>query len=383
MSLRALAAAALGVLLALLLAAALAAAAPAEAGRRVPAGFVGTNIDGPLMKDSELLKSQMKPMLQAGIESIRMTFDWSRIQPYESIEDVPPDFLPYYPLVDGRPTDFRATDERVRRAAKRGMSVMPVLLYAPRWAAQHPGRRSSPPRDPDDFAHFAVTMVHRYGSHGTFWNQNPDVPRLPIRDWQIWNEPHFNGFWDDSPWAPGYVKLLKRTYRQIHAADVDPRVVLAGLSNDSWNYLRDIYRAGGRGHFDLAAIHPYTQKVGGVVTILERARRVMKNRDDGGRPLLVTELSWPSARGKTEKTYGIVQTEKGQAKQLSNAYELLADERKRLKLRAAYWYTWLSKDRSDMQPFDYAGVMKLRGGEGVKKPAYRALREVAAKLEGR
>ena len=354
----------------------------ADAGRSVPRGFVGANADGPLTDDTELLRGQMKPMVEAGVESIRFDFDWRRIQPYESMQDVPPALIPFYPEVNGRPTDFRATDVKVGAAARRGITVQPVLLYAPNWAARHPGSSSSPPKDFKAFAAFVTTMVERYGSNGTYWTERPTVPFHPIRNWQIWNEPHFSEFWHDRPWAADYVKMLKRADTAVHGADSSARTILAGLANKSWQYLGEIYRKGGKGHFDLVALHPFTTKVQGVVQIIERVRSVMKEHHDGGRHLVVTEMSWTSARGKTSRHFGIEQTEEGQAKQLANAYELVAKERKRLKLNAVYWYTWISDDRSEVDTFDYAGVMKVRDKEPRKKPAYRALRKTALPLEG-
>jgi hypothetical protein len=226
-------------------------------------------------------------------------------------------------------------------------------------------------------------MVGRYGTNGSFWTARPDLPPIPITNWQIWNEPHFIEFWGDRPWAHDYVKMLKRTYRAIHKADPAARVVLSGLANKSWNYLKEIYRNGGKGSFDYAAIHPFTASVAGVETIIEKARRVMSHYHDGGRQVMVTELSWTSARGKTKFKYGNEQTRKGQAHQLRAAYKLLASDRHKLRLRAVYWYTWLTRDSSSVQPFDYAGVVRLNGNNEVKKkPAYRALRTTAVPLEG-
>jgi polysaccharide biosynthesis protein PslG len=364
-------------------AALLGALAPAaSAGRSVPRGFVGANADGPLTPDLDLFRGQLNPMVQAGVESIRFNFDWRRIQPYESSDDVPPGFLPFYPDVNGRPTDFRTTDAKVGAAAQRGMTVQPVLMYAPNWAARHPGSPSSPPNDFGAYAQFVATMVERYGSNGTFWVEHPTTPFRPIRKWQIWNEPHFREFWKDRPWAGDYVKMLKRADVAVRGTDSSASTVLAGLANKSWQYLGEIYRKGGKGHFNYVALHPFTTKVRGVIQIIERDRAVMKEHHDGGRPLIVTEMSWTSARGKTSRHFGIEQTEKGQAKQIANAYELVARERKRLKLSAVYWYTWISRDRSDIDTFDYAGVMKVRKGEAVKKPAYGALRRTALALEG-
>jgi polysaccharide biosynthesis protein PslG len=357
-------------------------ATPAFAGRSVPPGFVGTDADGPLATDTSLFTSQLKPMVQAGVETLRMTFDWQRIQPYDSLAQVPPTEQANYRVIDGVPTTFTETDRWVAQAAKRGIAMFPVLLYAPWWAQRHPGHENSPPKNFDDYARFAATMVGRYGPDGSFWTERPDVPRIPIQYWQIWNEPHFSEFWSDRPWAGDYVKMLKRAGTAIHDVDPAAKIVLAGLANKSWKYLREIYRKGGRGHFDFAALHPFTGRVDGVLSIIRRARRVMRDQGDARRPLIVTELSWTSAKGKTQKTYGIEQDEQGQAKQLAHAYKLLAEKRRGLRLRAVFWYTWLTRDRSDVQPFDYAGIVRLKGKHAVKKPAYRALRRTAMPLEG-
>jgi polysaccharide biosynthesis protein PslG len=359
------------------------AAQPARADRSVPRGFVGTVADGPLLTARpNLFGNQLGPMVRAGVESLRMTFDWRRIQPYATLDDVPLEDRGSYRLVDGVPTRFTETDEWVAQTAQRGITMLPVLLYAPDWAARHPYTKNTPPKDPNQFASFAAAMVGRYGEDGSFWTERPEVPRMPIEYWQVWNEPHFSEFWGDRPWAGDYVKLLRASYDAIHGADPVANVVLAGLANRSWQYLDEIYRKGGRDFFDLAAIHPFTGQVEGIVKILHKVRRVMRRRDDARMPLLVTEMSWTSAHGKTEKSYGIEEDEKGQAKQLRHAFKLLAAKRRGLHLRRVYWYTWMTRDRSTVQPFDYAGVTRFMKDGVVKKPAFKALRKIALALEG-
>lgn len=158
--------------------------------------------------------------------------------------------------------------------------------------------------------------------------------------------------------------------------------MLAGLPNRSWEDLARIYRAGGRGLFDVVAIHPFTAKVPGVLTILENARQVMRRYGDRRLPLWVTELSWTSARGKARWTYGNETTESGQARNLSRVYSMLARERRALRLKRAYWYTWMSVETNPDYPFDYAGLAKLdSNGNVVLKPAYHAMRSTALRLE--
>ena len=280
------------------------------------------------------------------------------------------------------PTDYTYTDHLVGSAAARHMRVLPVLIAAPPWAARSAGHIYSPPSNFGAYARFAAGLVHRYGPRGSFWREHPKLPRLAIDHWQIWNEPNLKSFWSDHPWAPDYVKLLKRARKAIKAADRHAKIVLAGLPNRSWTYLSKIYDAGGRGQFDVAAFHPFTHKVSGVKTILERDRKVMAAHGDRRKPLFVTELSWTAAKGKTHVTYGNEQTAKGQAGRLAAAYSMLARQRGRLHIQRVYWYTWMSYDRDSNYPFDYAGLLRLKGSRTTSKPAFKAFRRTALRLEG-
>ena len=88
--------------------------------------------------------------------------------------------------------------------------------------------------------------MSRYGPRGSFWAAHPEVPRRPIRDWQIWNEPELPFYWDVPPdwtaaWPSGYVKLLKAARRAIKSRDRRAKVVVAGLSGEGWKHLRRLY----------------------------------------------------------------------------------------------------------------------------------------------
>ena len=110
---------------------------------------------------------------------------------------------------------------------------------------------------------------------GEFWAQNPQLRAVPIRAWQVWNEPNVPFYWSRQPFAAGYVKLLKAARAAIRAADPKATVLLAGMTNGarspSWVALRMILRAGGRGQFDAVALHPYTSKVSNILRTVRYA----------------------------------------------------------------------------------------------------------------
>src|SRR4051812_26170494 len=127
---------------------------------------------------------------------------------------------------------------------------------------------------------------------------------------------------------------------------------------------------------------PSTERAAGGKRTLKRARRVRPARGDRRKPLFVTELSWTAAKGKTHVTFGNEQTESGQAKRLASAYTMLAKQRRRLRVERVYWYSWMSYDRDQFYPFDYAGLVRLHGSKVSEKPAFKAYRRTALKLEG-
>ena len=358
----------------------------ASAAPRAPASFFGVVAELDLLHDRSLgpagatLEGEVREMSRAGVGSARVSFFWARMQPYRTWDEIPEASRSDFVDVGGRPYHFAETDRLMSAAATRRIRVMPVLLWAPIWAQRRPGEFASPPRDPAEYAAFAAVLAGRYGSNGSFWREHPDLPRLSVRDWQVWNEPTMLGFWLDQPFAKRYVALLRATRPAVRRVDPRARVVLAGLVYNSPAALRSIYRAGGRAHFDVAAVHPFTLHVSGVGLLIERARRMMETYGDARKPLLVTELSWPSARGRIRFPYGYEMTEKGQAQRVGAALPYLVRRRRELGIERVYWYTWLTREVDSSYPFDYAGLRRLEGDRVVAKPALAAFRESALRL---
>jgi hypothetical protein len=367
-----------------LLAPSLLSAAPAHAAKRserVPQGFVGMMADGPVLQPPVDLDSQLGDMVHAGVESLRAVFDWHDAQPYATFADVPAEQRSRFRDVSGVPTDFSAIDRVVRAATLRRLALLPVVLVAPDWDARHPGEFASPPRDAAPYARFVAALASRYGPRGSFWRENPALPRLPVRDWQLWNEPSFTQFWSDQPFVADYVALLRASRKALKAVDPGARVVLAGFTSRSWVSLARLYKAGARRLFDVVAVHPFSLEVNGVLRILHQDRVVMKHNHDAKKPMWVTETSWPSALGKTSVKFGYEVSERGQAAKAREALIKLAAARRVLRLGRVYWYTWMSPDTGTTYPFDYSGLRKPGGSGVVSKPALGAFRTTALRLE--
>jgi polysaccharide biosynthesis protein PslG len=350
--------------------AALLLAAPAAAGaatRQVPAGWLGVTAGGPMLDQPVDLNVEAQLMADAGVESVRLPVFWNDLQP-----------------TPGTP-DLSLVDRLVGAAAARRLRVLPVVTGTPGWARLRPRDYASPPRGTAAYAAFVVALVRRYGASGSFWAEHPELPRVPIRAIQVFNEVSLRGHWSVQPFARAYVALLRATYRAIKREDSRMLVVLAGLPNYSWRDLPKVYRAGGRPWFDLAAVHPYTFAVANVVRIVRLNREVMARFGDARKPILLTEVSWSSGRGYVRETAGFLAlTEQGQAQRVGSVLTALAAVRARYRIAGVYWYDWLSPPLGvSGNAFAYAGLRRQTSDGIVSKPALSAYRRAALRLEGR
>src|SRR5262249_56836706 len=92
----------------------------------------------------------------------------------------------------------------------------------------------------------------------------PQIPKMPVTDWQLWNEPNSPSFWQPKPDPAEYVALLRRAHDGIKSGDPQARIVLAGLFRTPrihngiflTQYLPAIYQLGGRDLFDAVSGHP-------------------------------------------------------------------------------------------------------------------------------
>jgi len=135
--------------------------------------------------------------------------------------------------VGGVPTDWSFTGRRRPRERDARLKIMPVVVEArPGGEAPRRVRLAAPRRR--RVRGLRSRAGRRYGNAGTFWTANPDVPKVPLEQWQIWNEPNIADFWSEQPSAKAYVALLKRAAPAIRNADPRARIVLSGLVNKSW-----------------------------------------------------------------------------------------------------------------------------------------------------
>jgi Glycosyl hydrolase catalytic core len=328
----------------------------------VPKDFYGVVYDGDVTTAPAATQdAQWKLMHATGVQATRVVFSWSDAQPDASQ-------LP----------SFAQTDAVVTRAAANGIDLLPIVIYAPAWAREDPNNGASPPANDAGYVAYLKALVGRYGPAGSFWPEHPQLPKRPLRTWQVWNEPQLRYQWADKDWEQGYGALLRAAHDALKQADPGCTIVLAGATNFAWDALDSLYKKGNiKGEFDVAALHPYTGSAGRVLTAVGLFRGVLKRHGDAKLPIWITELAWPASKRREKPPAGLKNlptTPKGMALRLTRAYKLLARTRA---VQRAYWYTWASGYRKGHGIFDFTGLERYDGGQFRSTPALRAYRKLA------
>lgn len=319
----------------------------------MPSGFLGVNVNGPLDDAGFDLAGEAATMRSSGVRAWRVEFSWDLVEPAQG------------------QYDWAAGDRKVLAAAAQGIDVLGLAVRAPRWANGGSVDPFVPPRLPADFGRYLRALIGRYGPNGSLWAEHPEVPRRPVRSWEVWNEPNIAVYFRKQPFMRPYAALVRSASAAIKAADPGATVVLAGMANYSWRDLERLLKSEKGLRFDAVAAHPFTGKPSGMIEILRRNRRVLDERGRRKAGLWLTELTWSSAKGKkTPLTKNWETTEAGQAERLTQAYRLLVQQRVRLRIARVFWYTWASRDDGSPNSFDYSGLRSTRGGPTLSdKPA--------------
>jgi hypothetical protein len=298
-----------------------------------PKGFFGVAPQTPLgPEDVEYMKS-------GGIESVRVAFPWSAIQP----------------TARGG-YDWSVVDPTIEVAARGGLEVLPFLAGTPRWL----GKTTTIPvlnaRQRAAWIAFVKAAARRYGPGGEFWkehategvNYEPAIPTpVPIRTWQIWNEANF--FYFAYPVSPGrYAKLVTISSKAIKSVQPGAKIVLTGLFGEptatgkrglnSAIFLRRFYKTPGiKSQFDSIALHPYAIDTESLEEMVEAIHEVtVENHDRPG--LYITEMGWGSQDNFEHDAFE--QGIRGQVRQLKGAYGFLMENQRRLNLKQVYWFSW-------------------------------------------
>jgi len=341
---------------------------------------------------------EFERMGQGDVASVRFILLWPLIQATPG----PCGPGPYNPFLgdeDPEPEaenhcSWTAIDRMVGDAAARGTASLPFAFGSPDWADSNddePQQVASrvPPleteADRTAWQAFLRAALERYGPGGVFWapggaysTQHPGAAPLPIRNWQVWNEPSTPAYFWPKPSPARYAQLLQISAEVIRNEDPGARILLAGLFGTPGGgpggiflprYLKGLYGVSGvEQDFDAVALHPYSPGIGGVKAQIELARREMKRAGDGATDVWITELGWASDGPKDVQA---VRTRRGQARALKVAFRLLEKRSRRWNIIGVNWFSLrdTSKEKSPCYACPFMGLLER---DGDPKPAWRA-----------
>jgi Glycosyl hydrolase catalytic core len=283
--------------------------------------------------------------------------------------------------------DWNATDHLVGGLASQGIAALPVVFGSPQWVSNDLLRPPlDSPGDRDAWRGFLKAAIERYGPDGSYWADayhaqfGSTAPVMPIRAWQIWNEPNGKAFWAPRPSAEQYAELLRISREAIRSADPGAQVVLAGLVGygkiRAWSFLDQLYRAQSKGDFDVAALHPYSRSLAQLRNEITLFRAAMDDHGDGRTSLWITELGWGSAeRGSGQLNVGL----SGQERLLSQSFGMVLHH-PAWRIDRLFWFDWRDPASSAAGPpgCTWCASSGLLRHNRDPKPAYSAFERFAA-----
>jgi polysaccharide biosynthesis protein PslG len=295
-------------------------AASSQASAAAPRAFYG------VIAANDPSSTEIARMGAGKVGTLRVNFVWGAVQPSESSA-----------------FDWSHYDAIIGAAAQQGIRVLPTVYSSPSWAA---AKSNYPPSKQHvaEFRTFVQAAAARYGANGSFWSDNPGIPRTPVIDWQLWNEVNSPSFWYSKPSVKQYVALLRVFHDGIKAGDGSAHVVLAGLFRTPRikhginldRYLPGIYRRKAKGLFDAVAVHPYATTPRDALNAIKETRKIMNRFKDRRTPIWITEMGWATGGDPTPLTV----SPQRQATYLRKTFGLMSSNRGRLRIAGAIWYSW-------------------------------------------
>ena len=335
----------------------------------VPGGFFGVNAQllQPLPSRGAVaqLQAHLDSLAQLRVDFARANLDWRIIEP-----------LP--PTAAGRSYDFTTTDAWVEALARHRVrwQVTGQGVPTPDWArdpgadAEHCDYRS-PPARPEDFGALMAAIAKRYGQTGSFWTQNPDLPREPIHQYEIWNEPNYSVFWCPAPDPEAYAALYAASREAIHAVDPQAQVLFGGLAGfepgegdprtqmPPEEFLRRALAAVPElaSTIDVLAVHPYGQTPDEVLEKLGWFRSIADATGLERVPLSVNEFGWRTM-GSGPAPLADEETRAGYVAELVPAIAGSSCD-----VIALALHTWITPETNPVDPESWYGIADPVSGD--------------------
>ncbi len=335
-------------------------------------------VQGQFKAEGQLDARDLKAMAAKGVGTNRFELGWKSVVKKQGTFNWAP------------------SDRFIGALASRGIRAAPFVWGSPKWVASKPG---NPPLDTPAHRHgwenFLKAAVKRYGPGGDYWGKRyhrrygAGATPLPVRSWQVWNEPslkkYFNPAGSDWEAVKKYAQLLRISHDAIRSRDRTAQIVLAGNPGyppdggfRAWGFLDRLYRVPGvKDEFDVAALHPYASTAWDLGQEVKHFHAVMSEHGDGNTPLWLTEFGWGSA---PPDRFGINQGPAGQAHRLRDSFNLILRNRADWNVQRLFWFLWRdpAPDSSFAKRCSFCGSAGLLRHDRSAKGAYTAYTRFSA-----
>jgi polysaccharide biosynthesis protein PslG len=252
-----------------------------------PASYYGANIQ-PLIKLGIVAPSGWNGLIAGmsadGLQTARMDAIWSWAEPNPPVSGK-------HTYVWSSSNPANSLDALVAMLASNRVRMLAVLSTPPGWAAAQ-GTQLAPSHY-GDFVAFAAAFAARYGAGGTFWAANPQLPYLPVEQFEVWTEANSSNFWTATPSPAEYLKVLAPLTAAVHAVDPTGQVLASIGWQNFQTYVTQLYQLGAKGSFDGIGFHPYAPDTPGILLLTEQLRATLESVGDPALPIYLTETGQP------------------------------------------------------------------------------------------
>lgn len=323
---------------------------------RTPPDFFGVN--GQQLRGVQqpgVLDQQVAQIAGLGIKWVRAGVPWSTLEP-----------LP--PQGASHAYSFGSFDTLVAALARKRLRLEPALFLTPGWAAASrtqlscgadiaPGAAFY-----DDYGAAMAALAARYGANGSFWAGHPELPKVPVRQFEVWNEENMTGFWCPYPDPRGYASLVASASAAVGAVDPPAQIGVGGLATvkrtaadrmQVGDFLRRMVAARPELSQEVSVVfaHPYASTPEGVIGQLPWWRASIDAAGLKGKPLVTNEWGWYT-RGQPGEVGPVSEAQR------AADFDYVANRMSRTDCGVAGTapYTWLTPEVNPTNKEDWFGV---------------------------
>jgi hypothetical protein len=219
-------------------------------------------------------------MNELEIDTLRCSFGWDDYEP-----------------VRGQ-YDFAWLEEFASLADEYGIKLRPYIGYTPEWAGATDSDGivwNNPPGDYQDWYNFVYQLALALSNH-------PNV-----LSYEIYNEMNLSLWWDGS--VEQYMETLKHGANAVRAADPDAQVILGGLSEPDYRWIRGLLEDGYARYYDILAFHGYAETWTPTDVVVEKYLGIeyrnyflRDHKQHGeGEPIWINEMGYATTSNRTEE----------------------------------------------------------------------------------